>query len=105
MNILYTILTSSLLTGVVTWFLTKGKVKDERNKLRAEAEGAMLENIKRYSDVVKTFVEPLEREIEELKIKIKEIQNENNDYRDRAKVLEFFYCKNIECKNRCKIEK
>ena len=65
-TIIISIITSSALGAVVSYYFSKGKTEAEREKIRAESEGQSLENYEKIQAIIRKEVDPLKDKIEDL---------------------------------------
>lgn len=89
------ILSSSVVTVIITTIVSRSKTAEEVKQLKMQTESTMIDNIKKYSEVVEIFVAPLKKEIEELKVAVDSNKKENMR-------LKIYFCSIIECENRKK---
>ena len=98
-NTILSILGSGGFVGIVTYFFTRSKTKQEVRKLKAEAQGDELDNVLKMQAIIEKINEPLKKEVERQGKEISELQErlKIQDEKNAQLTNELKHSRKIEC--------
>ena len=99
-TLISSIIGSGGFVGVVTYFFTRSKTKQEVRKLKAEAQNEELDNVLKMQTIIEKINEPLKQEVAQLRKEVNELKIELKSKDKEIETLKNSACNNIDCPNR-----
>lgn len=99
-TLISSIIGSGGFVGVVTYFFTQSKTKQEVRKLKAEAQNEELDNVLKMQTIIEKINEPLKQEVAQLRKEVNELKLQLEAKDKENMELKKSSCTNVDCTKR-----